>query len=66
MLLMTLSAGAIVHSTLLTKFVVTRRHQVRLGVQKKNISTQQSTWIEHWKMAAAQRWHWKIAVAQQR
>jgi hypothetical protein len=47
MLLMTSSAGAIVNSALLTKFAVTGRYQVRLGIQKKNISTQQSTWIEH-------------------
>jgi hypothetical protein len=62
MLLTTLSAGAIIHSMLLTKFAVTRRYQVRPGVFKKNISTQQSTWIWRWKMAAAWRWHWKMVA----
>jgi hypothetical protein len=53
MSLTTSSADAIVHSTPLNKFAVTGRYQVRPGILKKNISTQQSTWIEHWKMAAA-------------
>jgi hypothetical protein len=30
---------------LLTKFVVTGHYQVRPGIFKKNISTQQSTWL---------------------
>jgi hypothetical protein len=51
MLLATSSAGVIVHSLPQTKFAVTGRYQVRPAVQKKNISTQQSTWIERWKMA---------------
>jgi hypothetical protein len=45
MLLTTSSAGAIVHSVLLTKFAVTGCYQVRPGVFKKNISTQQSSWM---------------------
>ena len=53
MLLTTSSAGAIIHSVPLTKFAVTERYQARPGIFKKNISTQQSTWIEHWNMAAA-------------
>ncbi len=36
--------SAIVHSVLLTIFAVTGHYQVRPGVFKKNISTQQSTW----------------------
>jgi hypothetical protein len=43
MLLTTSSAGAIVHSAPLTKFAVTGRYEVRPGVFKKKISTQQST-----------------------
>jgi hypothetical protein len=39
------SAGAIVHSVPLTKVAVTGCYQVRAGVFKKNISTQQSTWM---------------------
>jgi hypothetical protein len=46
MLLTTSSAGAIIHSALLTKFAVTGHYQVRPGVSKKNISTQQSKWME--------------------
>jgi hypothetical protein len=46
MLLTTLSADAIVHSLRLTKFRVTGRYQVRPGILKKNISTQQSAWME--------------------
>jgi hypothetical protein len=46
MLLTTLSAGAIVHSTPLTKFAVTGRYQVCPWVKKIIISTQQSTWIK--------------------
>jgi hypothetical protein len=45
MLLTTLSAGANIHSALLTKFLVTGRYQVCPGVFKKYISTQQSTWM---------------------
>jgi hypothetical protein len=46
MLLTTSSVGAIVHSTPLTKFAVTGHYQLGPGVLKKNISTQQSTWME--------------------
>jgi hypothetical protein len=46
MLLTTLSAGAIVDSVLLTKFVVTGHYQVHPGILKKTISIQQSTWME--------------------
>jgi hypothetical protein len=46
MLLKTLLAGAIIHSAPLTKFAVTGCYQVRPGILKKNISTQQSTWME--------------------
>jgi hypothetical protein len=46
MLLTTLSAGAIVHSALLTKFAVTGRYLVHPGILRDKISTQQSTWIE--------------------
>jgi hypothetical protein len=53
MLLTTLSAGTIVYSAPLTKFAVTGLYQVRPGILKKNISTQQSTWIECWEMVAA-------------
>jgi hypothetical protein len=45
LLLTTLLAGTIVHSTPLTKFAVIGRYQVSPGVFKKNISTQQSTWV---------------------
>jgi hypothetical protein len=45
MLLTTSSAGAIVHSAPLTKFSVTGCYQVCPGIFKKNISTQQSTWM---------------------
>jgi hypothetical protein len=45
MLLTTSSVGTIIHSTLLTKFTVTGRYQVRPGIFKKNTSTQQSTWM---------------------
>jgi hypothetical protein len=46
MLLMTYSAGTIVHSAPLTIFVVTGCYQVCPGILKTNISMQQSTWIE--------------------
>ncbi len=42
---MSSSAGAIVHSAPLTTFMVTGRYQVRPGVFKKIISSQQSTWM---------------------
>ncbi len=42
---MTSSAGAIVHSLPLTKLAVTGRYQVHPSIFKKNISTQQSTWM---------------------
>jgi hypothetical protein len=45
MLLTTLLAGPIVHSAPLSKFAVTGRYQVHPGIFKKNISTQQSTWM---------------------
>jgi hypothetical protein len=46
MLLTTLSAGAIIYSTLLTKLAVTGRYQVHPCVSKKNIRTQPSSWME--------------------
>ncbi len=58
MLLTTLSAGAIVHSALLTKFAVTGHYQVCTGNLRKKITTQQSTWM---KMAVAQR-HWEVVL----
>jgi hypothetical protein len=45
MSLTTSSVGAIVHSAPLTKFTVTGHYQVHPGIFKKNISTQQSTWM---------------------
>jgi hypothetical protein len=45
MSLTTSSAGSIIHSAPLTKFVVTGCYQVRPGIIKKNASTQQSTWM---------------------
>jgi hypothetical protein len=45
MLLTSLSAGAIVYSMPLTTFTVTGHYQVRPGIFKKIISTQQSTWM---------------------
>jgi hypothetical protein len=45
MLLTTLSTGANIHSALLTEFAVTGCYQVCPGIFKKNISTQQSTWM---------------------
>jgi hypothetical protein len=45
MLLTTLSAGVIVHSAPLTKYTVTGCYQLQPGIFKKNISTQQSTWM---------------------
>jgi hypothetical protein len=48
----------IVHSALLTKFVVTGHYQMCTGVVKKNFSTQQSTWM---KMAVAWQ-HWEVAL----
>jgi hypothetical protein len=45
MSLTTSSAGAIVHSLPLNKIAVTGCYQVRPGLLKKNISTQQSTWM---------------------
>jgi hypothetical protein len=44
--LATSSAGAIIYSTLQTKFAVTGHYEVHPGVLRKNISTQQSTWME--------------------
>jgi hypothetical protein len=46
MLLMTLSAGVIIHSLPLTKFAVTEHYQVCPGILKKNISTQKSTLMD--------------------
>jgi hypothetical protein len=46
MLLTTSTAGTIVHSLPLTKFMVTGHYQVCPGIFKKNISTQQSSWMK--------------------
>jgi hypothetical protein len=45
MSLTAMSAGAIIQSMPLTKFVVTGCYQVRPGVFKKYINTHQSTWM---------------------
>jgi hypothetical protein len=55
------SAGVIVHSMLLTKFVVTERYQVNTGNFKENINIQHQHG-RHWKMAAAQQWCWKMTA----
>ncbi len=43
---MTSSAGAIIYSTLRTKFAVTGRYEVHPGVLRNKIGTQQSTLME--------------------
>jgi hypothetical protein len=67
MLLTTLSAGAIVHSLLLTKLNFWSQGTIKCTLAfKRKISAHNNQHGWKWKMAAARWWHWKIAAAQWR